>query len=68
MVYKIIYKTGGSFISDAGTLVEAKKQASEHAGYGFGSICIMEGEDIDSCCEPVAIKFEHGIEWIEPER
>ena len=36
----------------------------EHAGYGFGSICILEGEDSD----PVAVQFEHGIEWIEPER
>lgn len=67
MAYKIIYKTGVSFISDAKTLVEAKKQASEHAGYGFGSICIMEGEDDDSSGDLVAIKFEHGIEWIEPE-
>ncbi len=68
MAYKIIYKTGGSFISDAKTLVEAKKQASEHAGYGFGSICILESDDNDSFSDPVAIQFEHGIEWIEPER
>ena len=67
MVYKIIYKTGGSFISNANTLVEAKKQASEHAGYGFGSICILEGEDSDSFSDPIAIKFEHDTEWIEPE-
>ncbi|MCW8799410.1 MAG: hypothetical protein OQK71_00640 [Desulfobacter sp.] len=64
MTFKIIYKTGPSFISSARTLVEAKKEAMEHAGYGFGSICILEGEDSD----PVAVKFEHGIEWIEPER
>lgn len=64
MTFKIIYKTGPSFISNARTLVEAKKEAMEHAGYGFGSICIIEGEDSD----PVAVKFEHGIEWIEAER
>jgi hypothetical protein len=66
MAYKIIYKTGISFISNAGTLVEAKKEALEFAGYGFGSICIVEGEDEDSSDDPVAIMFEHGIEWIEP--
>ena len=68
MAYKIIYKTGTSFISDAKTLVEAKQQASEHAGYGFGSICIVEGEGDDFSGDPVAIKFEHDEEWIEPER
>ncbi|WP_035235658.1 hypothetical protein [Desulfobacter vibrioformis] len=67
MAYKIIYKTGISFISDAKTLVEAKKQASEYAGYGFGSICILEGEDNDSSSDPIAIRFEHDTEWIEPE-
>ncbi|MCG8552308.1 MAG: hypothetical protein MI799_18045 [Desulfobacterales bacterium] len=67
MAYKIIYKTGVSFISDAETLVEAKQQATESAGYGFGSICIMESDDSDSFSDPVAIKFEHGIEWLEPE-
>jgi len=66
MTYKIIYKTGVSFISNARTLIEAKKEATEYAGYGFGSICIIEGEDNDSSGDPVAIKFEHGIEWIEP--
>lgn len=66
MTYKIIYKTGISFVSNARTLVEAKKEATEYAGYGFGSICIIEGEDSDSSGDPVAIKFEHGIEWIEP--
>ncbi|WP_321491424.1 hypothetical protein [uncultured Desulfobacter sp.] len=69
MAFKIIYKTGGSFISYANTLVEAKKQASEHAGYGFGSICIMEGDgDDDSFSDPVAMRLEHDVEWIEPER
>ncbi|WP_020587047.1 hypothetical protein [Desulfobacter curvatus] len=69
MAYKIIYKTGISFISNARTLVEAKKQATEHAGYGFGSIYIVEieGEDNDSSSDPIAIKFEHDYEWIEPE-
>ncbi len=66
MTYKIIYKTGISFVSNAKTLIEAKKEATEYAGYGFGSICIIEGEDSDSSGDPVAIKFEHGIEWIEP--
>ncbi len=64
MTYKIIYKTGPSFISNAKTLVEAKQEAIEYAGYGFGSICIIEGEDSD----PVAVRFEHDVEWIEPER
>ncbi|WP_286821809.1 MULTISPECIES: hypothetical protein [unclassified Desulfobacter] len=68
MPYKIIYNTGVSFISNAKTLVEAKKQASEHAGYGFGSIWILEGEDNDSSSDPVALKFEHDTEWIEPEK
>lgn len=68
MAYKIIYNTGLSFISNAKTLVEAKKQASEHAGYKFGSIFILEGEDNDSFSDPIAIKFEHDNEWIEPER
>ena len=66
MAYKIVYKTGMSFISNAGTLIEAKKEAQEFAGYGFGSICILEGEGDDSSGEPVAIMLEHGIEWIEP--
>lgn len=67
MTYKIIYKTGVSFISNAKTLVEAKKQAAEHAGYRFGSIYIVEGEDSDFSSDPVAVKFEHDDEWIEPE-
>jgi len=66
MAYKIIYKTGMSFISNASTLIEAKKEATEYAGYGFGSICILEGDDNDSSGDLVAIKFEHGVEWIEP--
>nr|WP_319394077.1 hypothetical protein [uncultured Desulfobacter sp.] len=66
MAYKIVYKTGMSFTSNATTLVEAKKEAQEYAGYGFGSICILEGEDGDSPGDPVAIMLEHGIEWIEP--
>ena len=62
MTYKIIYKIGGSFISDAKTLIEAKKQASEHAGYGYGCICIVDAEDSDSSSDPVAVKFEHDVE------
>ncbi len=62
MTYKIIYKTGGSFISNAKTLGEAEKEATEHAPYRFGSICITEGEDSD----PVAVRFEHDDEWMEP--
>ena len=67
MTYKIIYKTGISFISNATTLVEAKREAVEHAGYGFGSIAILQGDgDDDSFTDPVAVKFEHDEEWIEP--
>lgn len=66
MTYKIIYKTGVSFISNARTLVEAKKEATTYAGYGFGSICIIAGEDSDSSNDLVAIRFEHDNEWIEP--
>lgn len=62
MTYKITYKTGISFISNAETLVEAKREATEYADYGFGSIYITEGEDSD----PVAVKLEHDDEWIEP--
>ena len=65
MAYKIIYKDGISFTSNAITLVEAKKEASEYAGYGFGCICIVdENDDSD---DPIAIKMEHDMEWIEPE-
>ncbi|MGD9823641.1 hypothetical protein [Desulfobacter sp.] len=67
MAYKIIYNTGVSFISNARTLVEAKKEATEHAGYGFGSIFITEGEDSDFSGDPVAVRFEHDNEWTEPE-
>ena len=66
MTYKIIYKTGESFISNAKTLVEAKKQATENAAYGFGSIYIIKGEDNESSSDPVSIKFEHDNEWIDP--
>jgi len=66
MTYKIIYKTGMSFTSNAGTLIEAKREATEYAGYGFGSIYIIEGEDSDSSGDPVAIKLEHDEEWISP--
>ncbi|NDY74341.1 hypothetical protein DO021_20895 [Desulfobacter hydrogenophilus] len=66
MTYKIIYKTGISFISNAKTLGEAEKEATEYAGYGFGSICITEGESSDSSSDLVAVKFEHDDEWIEP--
>ncbi|NWH03497.1 hypothetical protein [Desulfobacter latus] len=66
MPYTIIYKTGTSFISNVKTLVEAKKEATEYAGYRFGSICIIEGADSESSSDPVAIKFEHDNEWIEP--
>lgn len=66
MTYKITYKTGVSFISNAKTLGEAEKEATAHAGYGFGSICITEGENSDSPSDLVAVKFEHDDEWIEP--
>jgi len=65
MTYKITYKNGVSFISNANLLIEAEREAIEHAGYGFGSIYITEGEDSDSSGEPVAIKFEHDDEWTE---
>lgn len=67
MAYKIIYKNGGSYISGANTLVEVKKEATEHAGYGYGSIVIVNAEDGESSSDPVAFKFEHDVEWIEPE-
>ena len=65
MTYKITYKNGVSFISNAKLLIEAEREAIEQAGYGFGSIYITEGEDSDSSSDPVAIKFEHDDEWTE---
>ncbi len=66
MAYKIIYKNGGSFISNEETLIEAKRQAVEGAEYGFGSIVIIEGEGNDFSSDPIAVKLEHDEEWIEP--
>lgn len=69
MDYKVVYTIGGSFISGAKTLVETKKQALEHAGYGYGCICIIEeGADGNFSGDPVAVKFEHDVDWMEPER
>ena len=65
MTYKITYKNGVSFISNANLLIEAEREAMEHADYRFGSIYITEGEDSDSANDPVAIKFEHDDEWTE---
>lgn len=64
MTFKITYKTGVSFISEAKTLGEAEKEAIQYAGYGFGSICITEG-DSDSPNDLVAMKLESDYEWTE---
>ena len=64
MDYRIIYKSGVTFMAESKTLTGAKREASLHACSGFNCVFITVGVDSNSCSDPVAVKYESENKWV----